>query len=440
MLGKMIKFAIPLMLTGTLQLLYNAADIIVVGQFAGTESLSAVGSTGAITNLMINIFLGLSVGTSVVVSKYFGARDYDGMVESVHTSIGIAVIAGIFVAIFGFIATPSVLELMNTPEDVIDKSILYMRIYFLGMPFNMLYNFGAAILRAVGDTKRPLLFLSISGIINVLLNLLLVIVFKMDVAGVAIATITAQAISMVLVLRCLIKSDGALKLYIKKIHIYKEKLIQIAKIGLPAGIQGSLFSVSNVLIQSTINSFGAVAMAGNAAASNLEGFVYVSMNTLHQTDITFASQNFGAKKYKRVRKCLWICLALVAVIGLAVSWIVIGLSQPLISLYNSDPAVIEIGKQRLLYICSVYFICGMMDVLVGQLRGIGSSIIPMFVTLGGVCGLRVLWIYFVCPIYPSLECVYLSYPITWTITALGLLICYLITMRKFPKHDLELEN
>ncbi len=435
LLSKMMRFAVPLMLSGTLQLLYNAVDTVIVGNFAGTQSLSAVGSTGSIINLLVSVFMGLSIGTSVLTSKAFASNNFDDMQETIHTSVTISVIMGIFVSIIGVILTPTVLSLMNTPDDVIEKSTIYMRIYFIGMPFNMLYNFGSAILRAVGDTKRPLYFLTISGIINVLFNLLLVIVFGLDVAGVAIATVISQAVSAFFVIRCLIKSDGALKLNPKKLSVSKSKLIAILKIGLPAGIQGSFFSISNVLVQSTINSFGSVVMAGNAASASIEGFIFIGMNSMYQTNINFASQNIGAKQYKRARKCLWYCLLLVFIIGSFLSTLAIVFSDSLLKIYNSDPEVIMVGAERMLRVTMFYFLCGMMEVCVGQLRAIGYSLPPMFISLFGVCGIRILWVYLVFPYFSDINVLYLIYPVSWGATVIFLLTTYLILSRKIPKID-----
>lgn len=440
LLLKMIKFSLPLMLTGTLQLLYNAADVVVVGQFAGTQALSAVGSTGVLINLLVNLFMGLSVGTSVVMSKCFGAYDYDGMQNTLHCSVAVALVGGFVVGIVGFFACEPLLQLMQTPDDVIGLSTLYMKIFFIGMPFNMLYTFGSAVLRAVGDTKRPLYFLSVAGVINVLLNLLFVIVFQMSVAGVAIATITAQAVSAVFILRSLLKSEGPLNLDVKKIKIHKDKLILLIKIGLPAGIQGCFFSFSNILIQSSINGFGSIAMAGNAASGNLEGFVYTSMNAVSQATVTFTSANFGGKEYKRVKKIFWYTAGLVIAVGLLISGIIMLFSTQLISLYNSDPDVIAIGIERIFSICSLYFLCGLMEVCVGQLRGIGYSFMPMIVTLCGVCLVRVVWIYTVFQANPSLDILYLSYPVTWTITVLAHFLTYMIIAKKKLNPQNQLKN
>jgi len=426
LLPEILKFSGPLVLTGVLQLLYNAADVVVVGRFAGATSLAAVGSTGSLINLLINLFMGLSVGTSVIVAREIGAENYQGVHQGVHTSITVALIGGILVGLVGFFAARPLLEWMDSPEDVIDLAALYVRIYFLGMPANMLYNFGAAILRAVGDTRRPLYYLTISGLINILLNLLLVIVFHMDVAGVAIATVTSQVISMVLVIVCLIRSHTEIHLDLRKLSISARSLKLIAQVGLPAGIQGSLFSISNVLIQSSVNSFGSVAMAGNAASQNLEGFVYTAMNSIYQADLTFASQNYGAGEKKRVRNVMWTCEGTVIFIGLFLGLLVNQFGRPLLGIYNENPDVIEYGLLRMHIILPTYFLCGMMDTMVGQLRGVGYSIMPMIVSLTGACLLRIVWIMtiFSLPQYHTLQMLYISYPVSWGITFLIHFICY----------------
>ena len=432
LLPKILVFSGPLILTGILQLLYNAADVVVVGRFAGATSLAAVGSTGSLINLIINVFMGLSVGTSVMVARYYGAGDVRMVQDTVHTSILVSLVSGIAVGIFGFFMAKPILRLMDSPEDVIDLATLYVRIYFLGMPFNLLYNFGAGILRAVGDTKRPLYYLTISGAANVGLNLILVIVFQMGVAGVAIATVVSQAISMVLVLLCLIRTHGAIHLDLRKLRIRKGPLLGIIQVGLPAGLQGSLFSISNVLIQSSINSFQSTAMAGNAAASNLEGFVYTAMNSIYQADLTFASQKYGAGKKDRVKSVLWNCLGTVVVIGLGLGLLFQAFDRTLLSVYNQDPAVIDYGVLRMHIILPTYFICGMMDVMVGQLRGIGYSIMPMIVSLTGACLFRILWIMtiFSMPQFHTLQMLYISYPVSWALTFSIHMICYLTIAKK----------
>lgn len=438
-LKKMIIFAIPLMITGCLQLFYNAADIVIVGRFAGTEALSAVGSTGALVNLMVNLLVGLSVGASVIVSRFYGAGDEENLSQTIHTAITVALIGGLFAAVFGSVGARWLLTLTNTPENVIGLSTLYVSIYFIGAPFNMLYNFGAAILRASGDTKRPLIFLTISGLCNVILNFILVVFFNMSVAGVAIATIVSQMISSFLVIRTLILNDSMIKLYPKKLRIWKDKLILLVKVGLPAGIQGSMFSFSNVLIQSSVNTFGDIVMAGNAAAGNIEGFIYTCTNAFHQTNVTFASQNMGAGQYKRVRKSLWYCLALGCSVALLMSLTFVTFNEQLVSIYNSDPNVIAIGAKRLMWQSSLYFLFAAMDIVVGQLRGIGHSFAPMIISLCGICAFRVFWIVAVFPLYSNyIECLYISYPISWTITLIAQLVCYLVISKKIPKENLPL--
>ncbi|MBR6955228.1 MAG: MATE family efflux transporter [Clostridia bacterium] len=426
LLHKVILFSAPLVLTGVLQLLYNAADMVVVGNFAGHEALAAVGSTGSLINLLVNVFMGLSVGASVQVARQWGARDLTGVSRGVHTAITVAGISGLLVGVTGFVLARPLLELMGNPADVIDLAALYMRIYFLGMPANMLYNFGAAILRAVGDTRRPLIYLTVAGLVNVVLNLLLVIVFSMSVAGVALATVISQVVSAALVLGCLCRSDGALHLDLHRLRIDPQQLGAIARVGLPAGLQGSLFSVSNVLIQSAINEFGSIAVAGNSVASSLEGFVYTSMNSIYQADLTFASQNYGAHKPDRVRRVMWVCLGTVAVVGLVLGFAFWALGTPLISIYNRDPEVIRFGLLRLSVIMPTYCLCGMMDTMVGQLRGIGCSITPMFVSLAGACLFRIVWIMtlFAQPAWHTLTVLYLSYPVSWALTFAVHLICW----------------
>ena len=430
LLPKVLAFSGPLILTGILQLLYNAADIVVVGRFAGPQALAAVGSTGALINLLVNVFMGLSVGASVVVARAYGAGDNASVSTGVHTAITVAGVAGVLVGVLGFVASHPLLKWMGSPDDVLDMATLYMKIFFVGMPANMLYNFGAAILRAVGDTRRPLYYLTVSGILNVLLNLLLVIVFHMGVAGVAIATVASQVMSMALVMICLIRSDGPIHLDLRKLRIHLSQLVEIVRVGLPAGLQGSLFSISNVLIQSSVNSFGSLVMAGNSAGSNLEGFVYTSMNAIHQADLTFASQNLGAGQFKRVRRVMWVCLGTVTAIGLGMGLVFLAFGNQLVSIYNSDPEVIHYGMTRLKIILPTYFLCGLMDVMVGQLRGVGYSILPMMISLTGACLLRVVWIYTFFAANPTLEVLYISYPISWLITFATHFVCYMIWGRK----------
>lgn len=435
LLGKILSYAMPLMLSGILQLLFNAADVIVVGRFAGHESLAAVGSTTALINLLINVFIGLSIGANVLVAQYFGARKDREVSETVHTAVTVSLVCGVLLVVIGTFASAPLLSLMGTPADVLSKASLYMRIYFMGMPVIMLYNFGAAILRAIGDTRRPLYFLMTAGVVNVLLNLMFVIIFHMGVAGVALATVLSQCISAALVCRCLAKSDSSYRLEFSKLRINRRMLGRIARIGLPAGFQGAVFSISNVLVQSSLNSFGSVAMAGSTAASNLEGFVYNAMNSIYQTNLSFTSQNIGGGKFSRINRILMLCLAVVTVIGLVMGGSFVLLGSHLLGIYSSDPAVIQNGLKRMMVICAPYFICGWMDVLVGSLRGLGYAVLPMLVSLTGACGLRVVWLYTVFQWHPTLETLYLAYPVTWLVTAIAHLCCFLLVRRKFPKED-----
>lgn len=436
-LGKILVFALPLMLSGILQLLFNAADIIVVGRFAGSQSLAAVGSTSSLINLLINLFIGLSVGVNVLVAKYHGAKDEEEVSTTVHTAIAVSLISGLFLVILGIGAARPLLELMGTPEDVIHKSVLYMRVYFAGMPVIMLYNFGSAILRAIGDTKRPLYYLMIAGVGNVVLNLFFVISLNMDVAGVALATVAAQCISAGLIVRCLMKSQGGLRLHLKRLRVNTKKLAQIVRIGLPAGMQGAIFSISNVLIQSSVNSFGSVAMAGNTAASNIEGFVYTSMNAVYQTNLSFTSQNIGGKKFSRLNRILYTCMGVATATGLIMGLGAVAGGNRLLGIYSSDPEVIAYGANRLLLICIPYFICGLMDTVVGSLRGMGYSMLPMIVSLTGACAFRVVWIFTVFAYFRSLTILYISYPISWSITTAAHLFCYFKLRRKLPKEDVQ---
>ena len=437
LLPKVLMFSLPLIASGVLQLLFNAADMVVVGQWAGKECLAAVGSTGSLINLMVNVFIGLSVGGSVAVARSFGANDPAAVHRSVHTAMSLAIIAGLAVGLLGFVFCRPLLKMMDNP--VLDLATTYMKIYFLGMPFNMIYNFGASILRAVGDTKRPLIYLTIAGVVNVILNLILVIVFHMNVAGVAIATVASQAVSAALVVMCLMRSHGVVHLDLKELRIYKRQLIDIAKVGLPAGLQGSLFSISNVLIQSSVNGFGEVVVAANSAGSNLEGFVYTAMNAIHQAALTFASQNLGAGKIRRVRRSVWVCIATVTVIGLVFGNLMLLFGKPLLSLYLDDPAaidpatgitVLEYGIKRMSWMLPLYCLCGLMDVMVGTLRGVGYSIMPMIVSLTGACLFRVVWIMTVFAATPTLDVLYASYPISWALTFGVHLLCYLFIARK----------
>ncbi|MBD5383769.1 MAG: MATE family efflux transporter [Ruminococcaceae bacterium] len=438
-LKKLLLFSLPLMASGVLQLLFNAADIIVVGKFAGDNSMGAVGSTSSLINLFTNLFVGLSVGVNVIAARAHGANSASDMHDTVHTSMLLSVICGAVLAVIGFILAPEMLILMNATENQLPLAVMYLRIYFLGMPAMMVYNFGGAILRAVGDTKRPLYFLTAAGIINVLLNLLFVIVLKMDVAGVALATVLSQCISAGLTVLCLIKDNTEIHLDLKQLKIRKRILLSVMRVGLPAGFQGTIFSLSNVVIQSSINLFGDTVVSGNSAASSVEGFIYMAMNTFHQAAISFTGQHMGAKKYRRIPKILVSSLLCVAVTGLVFGWTAFLLGRPLLGIYSNSAEVVDAGMARLSIIATTYALCGMMDVMVGMLRGLGYSIMPMIVSLLGACGLRILWIatVFQIPEYHSPRTVYLSYPMSWGITLLVHIICYVIVWRRLKRRESE---
>ena len=427
---QLIRFSLPLMATSLLQLLYNAADMVVIGQFASAQSLAAVSSTGALINLLTNLFVGFSLGANVVIAHANGAGDRQQVSRATHTSLLLALISGVFLMVVGFFVSRPLLKLMDNPENVIDLSTLYMKIFFLGMPANLVYNFGAGIMRAMGDTKRPLYFLSISGLVNVLLNLLLVIVFHMDVAGVAIATITSQFLSAIFVILHLLHTDKAIRLNPRALKLDMKCVGQIVRIGLPAGIQGSLFSLSNVIIQSAINFKGDLWMAGNGAASNIEGFVYVSMNSIAQGTVTMASTNRGAQQHTRVRKTLWVSLLAAGVIGAGVAMIAYAFGEQLLSIYNGSRDVIDKGMVRMGIMLIPYFLCGLMDVAASQMRGMGYSIAPMLVSLSGACVFRLIWVYTIFAMDPRMETLYISYPISWALTFAVHLLCYFVLARR----------
>lgn len=421
----MLLYSIPIILTGILQLLYNAADIVVVGRYAGSNSLAAVGSTTSLINLFINLFIGLSAGTNVCVAQYIGARDSVSVKKAVHTSVCVAFWGGILLMIVGLCFSKACLILMQTPADIIDEAALYMRILFIGMPFNLLYNFCAAILRASGNTKTPLLILSLSGIINVILNLVLVILFDRGADGVGIATIISQFISMCLILRYLVRESSDIQLVFSRLRIDKYMLIRIMKIGIPSGIQGMLFSISNVIIQSSVNSFGAAAVAGNSASANIEGFAYTSMNAFHQSTLTFTGQSLGAKKFKELRRTLLYGCIQVTIIGVLISSALLMFGTVLLDLYApGDAFVIRYGFDRLQIILPLYFTCGIMEVVVGSLRGMGASLSSMLVSVFGVCVIRVAWVYTVFAHFNTLSSLYISYPVTWIVTSvIQLILC-----------------
>ncbi len=433
LLSSIIRYTIPIILTSLLQLLFNAADLVVVGRFCGSVSVAAVGATGSITNLMVNFFIGLSVGAGVTVAIGLGSRDEETVHKTVHTALPIALFSGVVLTVVGVSFSETFLKMMGTPENVLKLSAVYMKIYFLGVTFIMIYNFCAAILRAAGDTKSPLVYLTIAGVVNVVLNVIFVTVFHMNVAGVALATTASQAISAILVVRALMKRVDECHLDLKKLRFHPVQLKKMIRIGLPAGIQSSLFSISNVLIQSSVNSFGDIFMSGNAASSNLEGFVYVTLNAFHQTAVNFIGQNLGAKRMDRVYKTLWICLGCVIVVGLSLGFTVWSFGETLLSIYITDSAeAISYGMIRLSFICLPYFLCGLMDVTTGALRGLGASFAPMLISVLGVCGFRIGWIYtiFQIPRFHTPQCLYFSYTVSWSVTFLCELVAFLFVYRK----------
>ncbi len=431
--GKILMFAVPLMGSSILQLLFNAADVIVVGKFAGDNSMGAVGATTSLINLIVSLFIGLSVGANVAVAKALGQGDRIKIHNAVHTSILLSFISGIFLLIFGVALSGPILELMNTPPEVIELSKVYLRIYFCGMPFSMLYNFGSAILRAKGDTKRPLIYLTIAGITNVVLNCISVIWLRMDVAGVAIATVVSQVISSILIIRCLCRETNEVRVNLKELKIDRQAFGQIAKIGLPAGLQGILFSLSNVIIQSSINSFGDIVVSGNTAAINLGDFIYVTMNAFHQAGLSFNGQNMGAGKYNRVDKVTALSLGYATVIGSVLCFLLYIFGPTLLGIYSDTPAVIEAGMVRITYCIAFYWLCGMMDVMPGCIRGMGYSMLPMIVTLLGSCAFRILWVKFIFPQYGNIENLFLSYPVSWVLTFSAHVVCYFILRKQIRK-------
>ena len=428
-MDKLISFSLPLMLSGILQLLFNAVDIVVVGRFTGSQALAAVGSTTALINLFINLFIGVSLGANVLAARYYAAGKQKEMSETVHTAMLFALISGCVMVLAGLFFSRGALELMDTPDDVISQAALYMKIYFMGMPFFMLYNYGAAILRAVGDTKRPLLFLVISGAANAALNLLLVIVFSMGVAGVAVATVISQCISCVMVLSCLIRTESSYQLSLKKLRIRPAYLLQIFQVGIPAGIQSTVITFSNVLLQSSVNSFGSTAMAGYTAANNIFGFLYTSINSVSQACMSFTSQNYGAGKKKRMDLVLRDCLILTVVIGLLMGGGAYLFGPELLHIYTSDEAVIACGMEILLYTTVTYFLCGIMDLIPGALRGMGRSAVPMLLSVIGTVGTRIIWIYLIFPAHSSLAVLFISYPVSWLATIIMQAACFFFVRR-----------
>lgn len=424
--GKLIQFSVPLILSSLLQLLFNAADIIVVGRFAGDNSLAAVGSTGSLINLLINLFMGLSVGTNVVAAHYFGAGRSKDLQDTVHTSILLSIYSGIILTVVGVIGSKYILILMQAPTEVLNLATLYLKIYFGGITATMIYNFGSALLRAKGDTKRPLYILFTAGVMNLILNLIFVICFKMDVAGVAWATVISQCFSAACVIIILIRETDDFHLNLRKLHINSHIFTKIVKIGLPAGFQGIMFSFSNVIIQSSVNSFGAITIAGNSAACNLEGFIYTSMNGFSQGSLTFCSQNLGARKTDRIRKVVWISQGCIIVIGAVLSGIFLLFGRPLLGIYSTSPDVIEAGMVRLWIIFTTYYLCGMMDGMANCIRGIGHSLMPVISSLCGACLFRIIWLFtiFQIPQFHTPFCIYITYPISWILTFVANVVFY----------------
>jgi len=433
LLDKLIIFTIPIILSGVLQLLFNAADVIVVGRFAGEASLAAVGSTGSLINLMTNLFIGMSVGANVCAAQFYGGGQYKDVKKTVHTSTAFSIICGVVLIFIGLFLARPILEIMGSPEDVIGLAALYVRIYFMAMPAVMLYNFLAAILRAAGDTTHPLMFLTVAGVVNVILNLILVVFFNMGVAGVAIATVTSNYISCGMLVAFFTKQEDALKLEFSKIRIDKKILNRIIRIGLPAGIQGTVFSLSNVVIQSAINSFGTAVIAGSSAAASIEGFVYVSMNSVSQTCVTFVGQNYGAADEKRVKRVIFECLGIVTVVGLILGNLAYYFASPLLGIYTDSSAAVAAGTLRLFWVCCPYFLCGIMDTLTGGLRGLGRSTVPMIVSLIGACATRLVWIATYFQLHKTEDVLFFSYPGSWLLTLSVHSICLIIVYHAWVK-------
>ena len=432
-MDKLISFALPLMISGMLQLMFNAVDIIVVGRFTGSQALAAVGSTTALICTFTNLFIGVSLGANVLAARFYASGKTKEMSETVHTAILLALISGIAMSVIGILCARESLVLIATPDDIIGQAVLYLRIYFLGMPFFMLYNYGAAILRAVGDTKRPLMYLIAAGTANAVLDLVLVIIFKMGVAGVAIGTITSQFISCVLVIRCLCKTDAIYKLYISKLRIKKYYLIQILKVGLPAGIQSTVINFSNVLLQSSVNSFGEIAMAGYTAANNILGFLYVSVNSVTQACMSFTSQNYGVRKFKRMDKVLADCAILSIIVSVVIGGGSYLLGHQILGIYTKQEDVIQCGMEILSISTIPYFLCGLMDMIPGSMRGVGYSAVPMILSIIGTVGTRLVWIYGVFPEHRSLYVLFMSYPVSWGLTIVMQAICLVFVRRKIKK-------
>ena len=430
LMDKLIVFAVPLMISGVLQLMFNAVDIIVVGQYSGSQSLAAVGSTTALINIFTNLFIGISMGVNVLAARFYAAGQDQEMSETVHTAILVAMISGVIMTFVGVGMARWALEVMETPDDVIDLSTLYMRIYFLGMPFFMLYNYGAAILRAVGDTRRPLLFLIVAGITNAILNVILVVKFHMAVEGVAIATVVSQLISCILVLRCLYQSESSYQLRFSKLRMNVSYLRQIFQVGIPAGIQSVVINFSNAMLQSSVNSFGSTAMAGYTAANNLLGFLYASVNSVTQACMSFTSQNYGVGKFKRMDRVLIDCAIISVVFAGTLGTIFYVFGSEILQIYTKDPDVIKAGMEIISITTIPYFLCGIMDLFPGAMRGMGGSGVPMILSIIGTVGTRIVWIYGIFPLHRSLFVLFISYPGSWLITIAMQVLCFFIVRKQ----------
>ena len=438
--SSVVFYTVPIIMTSVLQLLFNAADLIVVGRFCGSISVGAVGATGSLTALLVNLFVGLSIGAGVAVAHGIGSRDEEQVSNAVHTALPLALLGGVVLTVLGFVLSEPLLTLMGTPENTLPLAITYMEIYFCGITFTVVYNFCAAILRAAGDTRSPLIFLTIAGVANVVLNVFFVRSLHMNVAGVALATTISQAIAAVLVVRALIQRTDACKLQLRKMRFYKSQLVKIVRIGLPAGIQSSLFSISNVLIQSSINSFGDMFVSGNAAASNIESFLYVTLNSFHQTTVNYVGQNVGARQYRRANNTVWICQSCVLVVGLMMGTAMWAFGEQLLGIYISDSQeAIRYGMVRFVYVTLPYFMLGLLDVSTGALRGYGKSLAPMIISVLGICGIRVLWIFtvFQLPAFHNPKWLYLSYPISWVVTLVVQTVFFLRIRREYLKIDMS---
>lgn len=433
-MDKLISFSMPLMLTSILQLMFNAVDIIVVGHYTGSEALAAVGSTTALINIFTNLFIGVSLGANVLAARYFAAGQDKEMSEAVHTAIALALVSGVIMAFVGVGATRLALEVMDTPANVIDQSVLYMRIYFMGMPFFMLYNYGAAILRAVGDTKRPLMFLAVSGMANVVLDLALVIVVPLGVAGVAIGTVASQMISCILVIRCLCKTESSYQLRFSRLAIKSVYLKRIFQVGIPAGIQSTVINFSNAMLQSSVNSFGSTAMAGYTAANNVMGFLYAAVNAVTQACMSFTSQNYSVRKPKRMDRVLVDCMILSVGVSVVFGVGAYVFGSQILKIYTTDAEVIQCGLEILSITTVPYFLCGIMDLIPGALRGMGHSAVPMILSVIGTVGTRIIWIYLIFPQHRSLYFLFISYPGSWIATILLQAVCFWFVRKQCLRH------